>query len=166
MLTSCASAFKKGGAYKSDGFNKTYYINEKSGIQISFSDKYFYRESNFNASELTSKTEKLLKDFKIVKPKNILFSYDSGTRSALAMLISKHQIDFEKYQQTLSDKNQKFYFKEREDNHYLFLENIYPYKNKYVLVIERSSKRIHKKPDNHQTFIFPEIKPLQKEINK
>lgn len=161
ITTSCASTFRKGGAYKTEGFNKTYYINKKSGIKISFSGKYFYRKENFNAMELTPKTEKLLKDFNIVKPKNILFSYDSGTRAALAILISKSQIDFDKYQDGVSDKNQTFYYNERED-----LQNLYPYKNKYVRVIERSSLRIHKKPTNHQTFIFPEILILQKEISR
>lgn len=159
ITTSCASTFKKGGAYKSEGFNKTYYINKKSGIKISFSDRYVYRRENFNAMELTPKTEKLLKDFNIVKPKNILFSYDSGTRAVLAILISKSQIDFDKYQHGVSDNNQTFYYSEREDQQYT-------YKNKYVRVIERSSLRIHKKPTNHQTFIFPEIRILQKEISR
>lgn len=165
ITTSCASTFRKGGAYKSEGFNKTYYINKKSGIKISFSDRYVYRKENFNATKLTPKTEKLLKDFNIVKPKNILFSYDSGTRAALAILISKSQIDFDKYQHGAPDKNQTFYYSEREDQQNLYLENLYPYKNKYVRVIERSSLRIHKKPTNHQTFIFPEITILQKEIS-
>ena len=127
---------------------------------LGLSDKYVYRKENFNATELTVETEKLLTEFGIQKPKNILFSYGSNMRMAAAFLMRKNEVDLRSYKKAFTDKNQEFYFKRTEDDRNVYLENIYPYKNRFIRVVERNMKTKNQDKYYEQTFIFPEIKDL------
>ena len=166
ILSSCSSAFIKDGYFLKTN-TASYYGNDKENIYINFSDKFTYNEIGFNANNLSTNDVDLAKEFKI-KPEKLLFSYHSSSgRQAMAFLLNKNQVNFVDF---VSKKieNTEYYYKTSENERYVYRQNIYPFKNKFVKVIEKSPIYLSKnssKEGNEKTKIFPEIttiKPTKK----
>lgn len=157
-LSSCAKPFYKGG-YMFDKNNKSYFGNDAQKIYINFSDKYYYSKIGFNANNLSTNDLELADEFKVI-PKDILFSYNSSSgKQVMAFLLSKRQIDLNSFKKA-DTENTVFYFKTIEKNHFTYRENIYPFQDNFVKIIEKSPYILDKygaKITDDRTRIFPII---------
>lgn len=161
LLSGCAKNFYKNGYYGTSS-KGDYYGNDHKKLYLFFSDRFLYRESNFHADKLSDADCALLSDFGITKPKKMLFAYHSpNSRSVIAFYVGRAAIDFSLYEKYNTVDNRVVYFKNRDDESGHYADNIYPFKNRYLRIIEktyfdkkRSSKIVVNKPE---AYIFPVI---------
>ena len=158
ILSSCAAPFYKGG-YMFNKNSKSYFGNDTRKIYINFSDKYYYSKIGFNANNLSTNDLELAEEFK-ARPKHILFSYNSASgKQVMVFLLNKRQIDLNSFQKAVTE-NEVFYFKTIEKNNFTYRENIYPFQNNFVKIIEKSPSFLDKngqKVLDDKTKIFPLI---------
>ena len=157
-LLNCASPFYKGGYMFENNF-KSYFGNDAKKIYINFSDKYFYSKIGFNANQLSTNDLELAEEFG-VQPKKILFSYHSNSgREVMAFLLKKNQIDLQIFEKE-NDDNSTFFFKTNKKANYIYRENVYPFQNKFIKIIEKSPNFLDKNGEkiiDDKTRIFPII---------
>ena len=157
-IISCATPFYKGGYLFVKDY-KSYFGNDKKKIYVKFSDKYIYDRIGFNANLLSTNDLELAKEFN-VEPKHILFSYHSNSgKEVMAFLVNKSQIDLNGLTKE-NDNSSIFYFKTVEKNKFFYRENIYPFQNQFVKIIEKSPIFLDKngiKIIGDKTKIFPQI---------
>ena len=158
ILSSCAAPFYKGG-YMFDKNNKSYFGNDAQKIYINFSDKFYYSKIGFNTNNLSTDDLELAEEFKVA-PKHILFSYHSNSgKQVMAFLLNKRQIDLSAFLKE-NDENPIFYFKTIEKKQLIYRENIYPFQNTFVKIIEKSPIFLDKNGEkvvSDKTKIFPQI---------
>lgn len=159
-ITSCSSAYIKGGYYFESAKRQSFYGNDKKHLYIGFSNQYVYNKIGFNAYSPSTADIDLLSEFNY-QPKHLLFSYHSSTeRQAMAILMSKQEINMNDFLKKEEEKGSVFYYKITQKTRFSYAQNIYPYGNKYILVIEKypnitSTKK--GKANGEKTRIFPEV---------
>jgi hypothetical protein len=158
LFLSCATPFYKGG-YMFKKNSKDYFGNDNKKIYVKFSDKYIYDRIGFNANQLSTNDLELAEEFK-VEPKQILFSYHSNSgKEVMTFLLNKNQVELDTFTKE-SDGNSIFYFKTSEKANYVYRENVYPFQNKFIKIIEKSPNFLDKngrKIIDDKTRIFPII---------
>lgn len=156
VLLSCNSYYS-GGYYITDKDNRSYYGNERRHLYIQLSDKFLYREDTFNVKELRSSDVQLLCEFNL-KPRSILFSYHSMDRESITLLKSKSKINLSEWKIMRAVDGANIYYQSFVKKGYVYRKNLYPYKNRYIMVLEKTavpSKLNQIKPT--RTLIFPKI---------
>lgn len=166
LLSSCAAKYISGGYYFLDQNQKSYYGNDAQKLFILLSDKFAYDKQEFNCEKISEKDKRLLADFNL-KPKHLLFSYHSSSgRESIAFLENGNPNKFKSYKK-LDAENLDIYYKTKITKRNIYRENIYPFRNKYIHVLEKSPIFFDRKKDStsvHKAKIFPLIlnkKPLE-----
>lgn len=164
LMFSCKSKYVEFGYYKNED-NISYYGNDSLKLYLLFSNDFHYSKENFHADHLTEEDIKLFRDFNIKRSRKILFAYHSKNSRNVMAYLPRKKIKKDQYERIKTSQTD-FYFKIKEDSMFIYKENIFSYKHKYIAVIEKTYKTPHKhyKPEP-KTYIYPEIsniKPLTK----
>lgn len=143
---------------------KSYYGNDRRKIYLLFSDQFVYSKENFNAGKISENDEVLLKNFGLKPNRKLLFSYHSGgNRSMTAQISRKNVLRKNNFKKIETGNSKLLYFRTFENDTAIFIDNLIPYKRKFIRIAERSKKiplSIKDSSENkekQQTFIFPEV---------
>ena len=160
-LYSCSRSFKRGGYYFSNN-QKSYYANDRKKIYFQFAEKFVYNEDNFNATQLSLQDLAFLEEFHIKPSRKILFTYHSFGRDMVAILEPKSAKTKLQYKLVEIEDGTVFLSKTTIQDSVLVVQNLFPFKNKYIRVIEKTRrtpvlKKEKEKSKLQGVYIFPSI---------
>ncbi len=161
LLQSCSPRFKSGGYFHAEKL-KSFYANDRKKIYFQFADKFSYTKENFNAAQFKPLDYKVLKEFNVKPSRKILFTYHSFGRNMVAVLEPKFFADKTNYKEVKTGNGRSFLYRSETMDSAMVVDNLYPFKNKYIRVIEKTKRipgnsAVKPKSQQQETYIFPEI---------